>query len=550
MSLRHESLSTPGKKFRLTVCGPSFRTVLQIYQWTTVVEAKQLLYDLWHIPTHQQTLHCSHTELTNSKRLADYGLLDVRSKVTLAVTGLKGAHHIQTVPGAMCETQLRTVVGEVAQAFAMGLVPTLTDDGTGGTYFLRNPNKDKVAVFKPIDEEPFCPNNPREYVGRLGDMGLRKGVCSGEAAYREVAAYLLDYEEFAMVPATCLVEAQHHSFCHRDNNSSRPKRGSFQSFVKHSGVIEDYSPTMFSRHEVQKIAILDLRLVNVDRNEANILVLRDSKELVPIDHGLSLPDCFEVSKYDLCWMSWPQAKEPLTVKAVEYVSRLNPLEDARRLKQCLPVRDRCLRNFRIAGLLLKKGVESGLSLHDIGSIMYRSDDDVPSVLEKAVANAEQIYSLVRRCDLMKARPRKSSLFPASNRFRPRALSANNETEPYFGDFLRRFSMSTAESDVTDSPQVLGAIDEEDEYEEQEVVDDLPKAAPQFHRRTRSTPVSVLPEGEPGAEEAFDEQLFHYIEAFLEQAVARKAKETKSERDAGDRSSETRVRSKSLIQFDF
>jgi hypothetical protein len=254
-------------------------------------------------------------------------------------------------------------------------------------------------------------------------------------------------------------------------------------------------------------------------------------------------------------MSWPQTKEPLTLKSCEYISRLDPVADIRVLKQYLPFRDKCLRNLRITGMLLKKGAESGLSLFDIGSILYRNEDDVPSILEKAVANAEQIYSLVKRCSL---RPRSNAASPFAEKPRPRALSAN-EAELYFGDFLRKFEQSTADSDVTDSPVFLGPIDEEDEDEEGEEgnddVDDLPKPTLSLHRRTRSTPVAVRYEDEKSkgedVEEAFDDNLFHYIEAFLDQAVQRKVKETKSKVYADDRNSnECRVRSKSLIQFDF
>ena len=47
--------------------------------------------------------------------------------------------------------------------------------------------------MKPCDEEPLAPNNPKGYVGRsLGDPGWKPTVRVGEAAMREVAAYLLD----------------------------------------------------------------------------------------------------------------------------------------------------------------------------------------------------------------------------------------------------------------------------------------------------------------------------------------------------------------------
>ena len=50
------------------------------------------------------------------------------------------------------------------------------------------------------------------------------------------------------------------------------KIGSFQMFVENQGPIENYSPSIIPTQEVHKIAILDLRLLNLDRNECNILV--------------------------------------------------------------------------------------------------------------------------------------------------------------------------------------------------------------------------------------------------------------------------------------
>ena len=57
----------------------------------------------------------------------------------------------------------------------------------GGTYFFMNDTGRKIAIFKPCDEEPLAPNNPKGFVGRrLGDPGLKPTVRVGEAATREV----------------------------------------------------------------------------------------------------------------------------------------------------------------------------------------------------------------------------------------------------------------------------------------------------------------------------------------------------------------------------
>ncbi len=44
-------------------------------------------------------------------------------------------------------------------------------------------------------------NNPRMGLGRSPDgHGLRKGICPGEGAVREVAAYLLDHQVLSRLP--------------------------------------------------------------------------------------------------------------------------------------------------------------------------------------------------------------------------------------------------------------------------------------------------------------------------------------------------------------
>jgi hypothetical protein len=103
--------------------------------------------------------------------------------------------------------------------FKSGHVPTLSNDGTSGTYFLKDKQEQTVAVFKPIDEEPFAPNNPRGMRAPFGSDTCRPGVKSGELTVREVIAYMLDHEGFADVPATTLVQAVHPIFASDQNEN-------------------------------------------------------------------------------------------------------------------------------------------------------------------------------------------------------------------------------------------------------------------------------------------------------------------------------------------
>jgi hypothetical protein len=84
---------------------------------------------------------------------------------------------------------------------------------------------------------------------------------------------------------------------------------------------------MFPKSEVERIAILDLRTLNMDRNTGNILVQR-TKQLVPIDHGLTFPDTLCLSEHDVCWMGWSQIKDEMSETALHYIESIDIDADA------------------------------------------------------------------------------------------------------------------------------------------------------------------------------------------------------------------------------
>jgi hypothetical protein len=292
-------------------------------------------------------------------------------------------------------------------------------DGSGGTYFLHDARKVKVAVFKPADEEPYAENNPKGYLRQPGNDNsfLRQGVDPGEACIREVAAYLLDHEGFSGVPMTTLVEARHPAFnangarlkvseggasvgAHSLNpsqfsDSMSKKVGSFQEFCRSEFTMDDISPSKISVEEVHKIAILDIRIMNADRNSANLLCRRkedDSLELVPIDHGFCLRSVADVSWMDWCWLDWPQLKKPLNERMKSYVLNLDIEADARLLRERLNLDSSAVDYFRASSRLLKAGVQAGLSLYDIACICCRNDDlgEMPSKLEMLFSIASDL----------------------------------------------------------------------------------------------------------------------------------------------------------------
>lgn len=104
------------------------------------------------------------------------------------------------------------MIEKVKLGFLEGLNPILIPDGTSGTYKLRDTSRDTVALFKPIDEEAFAPNNQKGYTGKFGQESFRKGILSGEGSIREVVSYLLDKNNFFRVPETTFVEISHPGF--------------------------------------------------------------------------------------------------------------------------------------------------------------------------------------------------------------------------------------------------------------------------------------------------------------------------------------------------
>ncbi len=334
---------------------------------------------------------------------------------------------------------LQRLVQQARRGLALGFKPALAPDGSGGSYFLCDARKKRVGVFKPADEEPFSENNPRGYVphnegsgggGGGGGSGveddaptesLRQGIRPGELCLREVAAFILDHDGFSDVPMTTLAEAQHpalhvnganwtlseggasvgvHSITSTlssanlmaassasavGNTSSSSsgdlikKVGSFQEYVYAECTMDDLSPSKISVEEVHKIAILDIRIMNADRNVANIMCQRipedpDHFRLIPIDHGYSLRSVCDVAWFDWCWLDWPQTKVPLGKKARDYVLNLDIDEDVRLLKERLGMGDDVLDYYRVSCMILKSGVKAGLTLYEIASgILCRTD---------------------------------------------------------------------------------------------------------------------------------------------------------------------------------
>lgn len=426
-----------------------------------MIQVKEKIFQSTGVPVTTQRLFARNCELENNRTLESYNILRKGKNRILLIhkRTLEGMNAFIEPYGDACRykvtSSISRILDEINKGMALGLSPQLAFDGTAGTYQMRDQNRTVIAIFKPIDEEAYAPNNPRGFVGDFGQKTFRNGVLSGEGVIREVASYLIDHEHFSYVPPTIFAEVMHPSFnwtvsqeidssnfgnttkqyrnvitsliepnlpeasynstgIESSSSSNGPKiglkYGSLQYFVRADDAASNFSSDLFSVDEVHKIGILDLRIMNLDRNDGNLLVKKHAAkenkkskyeyQLIPIDHSLSIPDNLEVYSYDICWMDWEQSHSKFSPRSFEYIGKIDVLKDVRKLDNTFRFRKICLRNIRITGTLLKKGAMAGLTLHQIGSILCREDDydDEPelSVLEKIVDKAQEMAKSIRR----------------------------------------------------------------------------------------------------------------------------------------------------------
>lgn len=304
--------------------------------------------------------------------------------------------------------EIKELINSTFDGLEKGNEPIRSLEGSGGAYFMQDSSGQKhVSVFKPMDEEPLAVNNPQGLPLSTDGEGLKKGTRVGEGALREVAAYILDHprngprssanEEkgFAGVPPTVMVKCLHKAFNHPEGyefTSKNIKIGSLQKFMHNDGSCEDMGPRSFPVDEVHKISVLDIRLANADRHAGNILIDKTGEDgrivLIPIDHGYCLPDNFEDCTFD--WLNWPQSRQPYSTDTIDYIKSLDAEQDIELLKfHGWDVPLETARTLRISTMLLKKGVDRGLTPFAIGNIMCRETLKKESVIEQIVREAEE-----------------------------------------------------------------------------------------------------------------------------------------------------------------
>jgi hypothetical protein len=256
----------------------------------------------------------------------------------------------------------------------------LCTTGVGGTYFVTRPSADPeeddcaIAVYKPIDEEPGAPNNPKKQSNFVPMLPW------GGGANREVAAYKIG-GGLAGVPETYFVECE--------IPDGTVKRGSIQKFVVNDGDCSEFGANKFSNDSVHRLGIFDIMILNMDRNDENLLVQKSDADwkLVPIDHTYCFPP--RVASY-FNWQYWPQAKKPFSDESLAYIASVNVMDNAMTLLDT-GIDESSVRNVMASTLLLQKAAQCGFNLFQIASFVSGEKNDLVDILGQASEKEGEYY---------------------------------------------------------------------------------------------------------------------------------------------------------------
>jgi hypothetical protein len=168
-------------------------------------------------------------------------------------------------------------------------------DGQTGSVYAVEVSGEKVAVFKPEQGEKFT----------------RRSLDRGQGYVREEVVYLVDRisGSQAGVPVTAQAAI---------GVEGDVLQGSVQAFVGDViGCVEDFAMPrdarqaneFISQETAEALALLDMRIFNMDRHTGNLLLLgREAPHgLGPIDHGCCLPPWWKLGEANFdAWCGWAQ----------------------------------------------------------------------------------------------------------------------------------------------------------------------------------------------------------------------------------------------------
>lgn len=229
--------------------------------------------------------------------------------------------------------EIKNFIQEAQLALDQGVLPIRSKEATAEAYVLLNRNQVPIAFFKMATEDEV--------------------IC-------ECVGYRLDHAGFCSVPPT--TEALLRSEVWQGG-----RKGAFQLFAGEGKVMGQLPFAAYKNvppEQVRKIAILDIRLINSDRHEYNLIF--DKEKLIPIDHSRIFTTN---SLAGFIWTSWHQSHTPFSEEEKKYIEQLNPMEDYSLLIEEFGFEPKRAATCYLATLFLKIGMKCGLTAGEIGGLM-------------------------------------------------------------------------------------------------------------------------------------------------------------------------------------
>ncbi|KAB5516515.1 hypothetical protein DKX38_027163 [Salix brachista] len=127
-----------------------------------------------------------------------------------------------------------------------------------------------------------------------------------------------------------------------------------QMFIPHDFDASDYGTSSFLVTAVHRIGILDVRI------KLDGIGRLGQVELIPIDHGLCLPESLEDPYFE--WIQWWKASIPFSDDELEYINNPEPFQDSGMLRRELPlIREACLGFLVVCTIFLKAEIGEMMS---------------------------------------------------------------------------------------------------------------------------------------------------------------------------------------------
>jgi len=263
--------------------------------------------------------------------------------------------------------------------------PTTLDEGQTGMVYALEAGGHKIAVFKPKSGEGFS----------------RKYLDAGSGYVREEAVYLVDRlcGSKAGVPVTSRASIE---------VDGAELSGSVQAFVEDVlGFIEDFgmprsaedASKVISQETAEALALLDMRVFNMDRHPGNLLVLNNGSTsdgkprlLGPIDHGCCLPPWWSLGEaiFD-AWSSWPQLQVPPSQASIDLLrSSKEKLDQTCHMTSEIGLEASAVLTLRLCTLFVFVGVvELGLPVGKLAVLMLKEYNELTWLEARVLACAKE-----------------------------------------------------------------------------------------------------------------------------------------------------------------